>query len=209
MAITKVKKQEIVSNLIDIFNNSQSIAFTKNNWLSVEEISKLRKDLREVWASYTLAKKTLIKIAFKEVYWKELTDDLLPEQISVLASREDAVAWLSKLSSYMKGINKKVERISWAGWYFEWEIKNAEEIKLLASIPSRETLLGRLIWSMQSPISSLARFFDAASKKLSEESKENLGQLDSPTKEETLVNSEENISTNKEEKEEENSQKAN
>jgi hypothetical protein len=45
-------------------------------------------------------------------------------------------------------------------------LKTADETKVLASMPSRETLLGRLVGSMKSPISALARFFDAAKKDL-------------------------------------------
>jgi hypothetical protein len=50
-------------------------------------------------------------------------------------------------------------------------------------MPSRETLLGRLVGSMQSPIAGLARFFDAASKKLEAENMANLGSKPTPKKE--------------------------
>jgi ribosomal protein L10 len=49
-------------------------------------------------------------------------------------------------------------------------------------MPSRETLLARLLGSMQSPLSSLARFFDWASKELSEKGKNKVGELE-PKKE--------------------------
>jgi large subunit ribosomal protein L10 len=77
MAVTKEKKIEILEKLKENFKNSNSIAFTSNSGLTVEEISELRTELREVGAKFMLAKKTLIKIALKEVYDIELSDDQL------------------------------------------------------------------------------------------------------------------------------------
>jgi len=78
MAVTKAKKSEILEELKENFKNAKSISFTSNSGLSVAEMSELRKNLREVNASFTLAKKTLIKIAMKEVHNVELNYDLLP-----------------------------------------------------------------------------------------------------------------------------------
>ena len=64
MAVSKTKKIDILENLKKSIKDAKSIAFTTNNWLSVEEITNLRKDLRTVNWSFTLVKKTLIKIAF-------------------------------------------------------------------------------------------------------------------------------------------------
>jgi hypothetical protein len=57
-------------------------------------------------------------------------------------------------------------KLTWAISIFEWVLKTQEETKVLAGLPSKETLLGRLVGSMKSPISALARFFDAAKKDL-------------------------------------------
>ncbi len=186
MALTKAQKVEVLNNLKKLLENAKSIGFTTNSGLSVEEITNLRKSLREVDATFTLAKKTLIKLAFKEVYWVELDDSLLPWQIALVISNEDAIAGLGKVNTFRKEVKDKIE---WAGGYFEGKIKNAEEIAQIASMPSRETLLGRLVGSMQSPLSSLARFFDATAKELEEKGKSKVAELEGEKKEE---NNEEN-----------------
>lgn len=84
----------------------------------------------------------------------------------------------------MKAINKDADKMEWALSIFEGELKDKEETKLIASMPSRETLLGRLVGSMKSPISGMARFFDAAAKELESTGKEKAGELEGK-KEET------------------------
>jgi ribosomal protein L10 len=55
---------------------------------------------------------------------------------------------------------------------------DADATKKIASMPSRETLLGRLVGSMQSPLSGLARFFDAAAKELESTGVDTVGKLE-------------------------------
>ena len=175
MAVSKGKKSEILEELKTLIKGAKSISFTTNSWLTVEEISNLRNKLREANSSFTIAKKTLIKLAFKEVYDVEISDDILSWQIAMLCSNDDAVAWMSVANSVMKELK---EKMVWAWSYFEWELKWVEETQVIASMPSRDTLLWRLVWSMQSPISALARFFDAASKDLEEKGKSKVWELE-------------------------------
>lgn len=186
MAVSKTKKIDILENLKKSIKDAKSVAFTTNNWLSVEEITNLRKDLRTVNWSFTIVKKTLIKIAFKEVYNVEIDDSILPGQIAVVCSNDDAVSALWKVNEFIKSF-KKNPKVVWAWSYFEWSIKDAKDTTVIASIPSREVLLGRLVWSMMSPVSALARFFDAAAKKLTEEWKANLWSAPSAKKAEPKV----------------------
>ena len=169
MALTKAQKSEVLNKIKELIKDSKSVGFTTNTGLTVEEITNLRVSLREVNATFTLAKKTLIKIAFKEVFNVELDDSLLPNQIALVVSNEDSVSGLGKVNDFKKKVEDKIE---WTACYFEGEMKDTEETKLIASMPSRDTLLGRMVGSLQAPLSGLARFFDAAAKELEEKGKE-------------------------------------
>ncbi len=176
MAVSKAKKTEILEELKTLLKNSKSVWFTSNSGLSVDDITNLRISLREVDSTITLAKKTLIKIAFKEVYDVDITDDLLPGQIAMVCSNEDAIAGLGKVNEYIK--KDEDDKMIWTGSFMEWELQDAEATKKLAGMPSRETLLGRLVGSMQSPLSGLARFFDAAAKDIESQGKQKVGELE-------------------------------
>jgi len=162
MAVTKQQKQEILSELTTKFKEAKSIGFASTTTLTVEEFSNLRNGLREVNATYTLAKKTLMKRALKDALDIDIDLSDLPGQIGAVCSNEDAVAGLGKVNDLVK--STEGEKINWAISIFEWELKNLEDTKIIAGMPSRETLLGRMVGSLQSPLSSFARLLDAISK---------------------------------------------
>lgn len=181
MAVTRAKKSEILSTLIENIKNAKSIGFAQTNGLTVSEFSALRADLRTVNTTYNLAKKTLVRIAVKEALGIDLDLALLPGQVWVICSNDDAVAWLSKTNAYItKAYNKKVQvqKISWVASIFEGKVNGLEETKVIASMPSRETLLSRLVGSMMSPLSGMARFLDAAAKEVETQGKTKVGQLE-------------------------------
>ncbi len=186
MAISKNKKTEILEKLKENFKNSKSVAFTSNNGLTVEEVSELRKDLREVDAKFMLAKKTLIKIAMKEVYDVEMADDNLEWQIAVLFSFGDEVAGLWKVDKFIKKVWEG--KVKWSSSYMDGKINWAEETKALAKLPSKDTLLWMLVGTMQAPvqkfvgtldsvISSFARVLNSAKCELEEKWKEKVWDL--------------------------------
>lgn len=181
MAVSRTKKSEILSELIENIKNAKSIGFAQTNGMKVSDFSDLRKDLRTVNTTYNLTKKTLVKIAVKEALWLDLDLDLLPWQVWVVCSNDDAIAWLSKTNAYiLKSFNKKAtaQKISWVASIFEWQINWLEETKAIASMPSKETLLSRLVGSMMSPLSGMARFLDAASKELTTQGKTKVWELE-------------------------------
>ncbi len=181
MAVTRAQKSEILSALIENIKNAKSIGFAQTNGMTASDFSDLRKELRTVHSSYNLAKKTLVRIAVKEALGLDLNLDLLPGQVWVLCSHNDAVAWLSKANAYITSVFSKkaeVQKMSWVASIFEWQINGLEETKVIASMPSRETLLSRLVGSMMSPLSGMARFLDAASKELETQGKSKVGELE-------------------------------
>lgn len=169
MAITKQKKAEIMNDLVAKFKEAKSIWFATTNTVTVKEFARLRKSLREINASYTLAKKTIIKKALKEALDIDVDTNSLEWQIWIVCSNDDSIVWLSKVNIFMKEVNWpkwKLGKLVWSISIFEGELKTIEETKVLASLPTKETLLSRLVGSMKSPISALARFFDATKKEL-------------------------------------------
>jgi len=176
MAVTKQQKADILADLTAKFKDATSIGFAATSTLTVAEFGDLRNSLREVNATYTIAKKTLIKIALKDALDIEVNLDDLPGQIGAVCSNDDAVAGLGKVNDLVK--STKGEKVEWAVSIFEGELKDNESTKTIAGMPSRETLLGRLVGSMQSPLSGLARFFDAAAKEVEAKGVDSVGKLE-------------------------------
>jgi len=175
MAVSKAQKVAILEELVAKFKEAKSIGFASTNTMTVSEFSELRSNLREVNATYNLAKKTLIKKAVKEALDIDLDLSTLEGQIGAVCSNDDAVAGLGKVNDLVK---KSEDKIVWASCIFEGELKTLEETKVIAGMPSRETLLSRMVGSLMSPLSGMARFLDAAAKEVETQGKENLSQIE-------------------------------
>ncbi|MFZ4461802.1 MAG: 50S ribosomal protein L10 [Patescibacteria group bacterium] len=176
MAVTKDQKVAILAVLEAHFKDAQSIAFTTNQKLTVLEVSNMKKEIRAVGGTYMIAKKTLVRIAFKNVFGLDLDIDTLPGQVATLICKEDKIAPLGVVGKYAKQFAKE-KKIVFSGGYIDGRILGAEETTKLASLPSREVLLAKLLGSMMSPLSSLARFFDAAKNDLGSKGGATVGDL--------------------------------
>jgi large subunit ribosomal protein L10 len=167
MAVSKAQKSEILSVLEAHIREAKSIGFTKNQRLATLDTSRIKKELRDVQAIFMIAKKTLIRIAFKNVHGIDLDMDSLPGQVALIIAKGDAISPLGVISKYVKEF-KKEEKIVLIAGYMDGRMMDAAETTKLSTLPSREVLLSRLLGSMMSPLASLARFFDAAGKDMTE-----------------------------------------
>lgn len=165
MAVSKNKKIEVLASVEKELKLATSVAFTSNTKLTVEEVTRLRRELLAVNAQFTLVKKTLVRIAFKNIYGVELNEEIMPGQVAVLISRWDKIAWIAIVNKYVNELRKE-EKIKFVGSYFDGQVLDADATAKIANLPSREVLLAKLLGSMKSPISALARFFDSAKKDL-------------------------------------------
>lgn len=163
MAVSKARKEEQLVALEAHLKAATSVAFTSNTKVTVLEVSNLKKDLRAQNAILLTIKKTLIRIAFKNVYGADLNLDTLPGQVSLVIAKGDAIAPLGVANKYSKEWAKE-EKMTFVGGYMDGRLMDGAETKKLATLPSREVLLAKLLGSMMSPLSGLARFFDAAGK---------------------------------------------
>ena len=185
MAVSRARKSEQLTALETHLKEAKSVAFTSNQKVTVLEISALKKDLRAVDAIVLVAKKTLIRIAFQNVYGVALDLETLPGQVALIIGKGDAIAPFGITNKYATEWRKEEKMVFVAG-YMEGRLMDATETKKLATLPSREVLLAKLLGSMMSPLSGLARFFDAAGKDLTTKGLTKVGDLTvaAPAKEE-------------------------
>lgn len=180
MAVSKAKKVEQLAVLESHLKTATSVGFTSNQKITVLDVTALKKDLRSENAIFHTAKKTLICIAFKNVYGVELDINTLPGQIALIISQGDAIAPLGIAAKYANDW-KKEQKLTFVAGYMEGRMMDGAETKKLATLPSREVLLAKLLGSMMSPLSGLARFFDAAGKELTDKSLTKVSDLTAAT----------------------------
>lgn len=145
-------KQPIVNEIAEAVSGAQSAVLVQYLGLTVEQDTKLRKDLREAGVVYKVYKNTLMRRAFEGTEFEALSKHLDgPNAIAI--SKNDPVAPEKILSEYAK----KYECFSMVAGVVEGVYADPAKLAEMASIPSREVLLGRLFGSMKSPVSNFAR----------------------------------------------------
>ncbi len=150
MAITKEKKQIILTKLDGVKNDSESVVFVKFNGMTVADTTAMRADLREAGVGFFVAKKTLMKRAFDGAYEGEMPE--LEGEIA-LAYSKDAITPAQKIKEYA---GKYKENLAIAGGIFQGVYKDAIEMVEIASIPPLPVLRGMFVNVINSPIQGLA-----------------------------------------------------
>ena len=159
MAKVELKKpivDEIAANVKD----AQSVVLVDYRGLTVEQDTELRKSLREAGVVYKVYKNTFMTRAFKDTAFEGLTQ-YLEGPSAVAISTEDATAPARVLSEFAK----KADKLEIKAGVVEGTVYDAKGIASIASIPSREVLISRLLGSMQSPITNFARVMNQLAEK--------------------------------------------
>jgi large subunit ribosomal protein L10 len=149
-------KKPIVEEIASTVEGAQAVVLVNYSGLNVEQDTELRKTLREAGVTYKVYKNTMMKLAFKGTEFEALADDLNGTN-AIAVSKDDATAPARILAEFAKK-NDKLELISGV---VEGKYADKAAIAALASIPSREVLLSRLLGSMQGTIASFARVIKA------------------------------------------------
>lgn len=145
-------KQPIVEEIAGNLEGAQGVVLCEYRGLTVEQDTQLRKNLREAGVKYKVYKNTLVKRAIEGSAFESLKDDLTgPTAIAI--SDTDATAPARILANFAK----EAEALVLKSGVVEGNYYDQDSIKQLASIPSREELLSKLLGSIQSPIANFAR----------------------------------------------------
>jgi len=162
MAVTKQMKQEQLADLKDRFKRAKTVSFAGNQGLSVLEVQELRGKLREKDSDMKVAKKTLMKIAAEEAGYKDIPDEVLAGAVgAVFTYNDDIIAGPKAIYEYAK----KHEALTLLGALLDGKVLTKEEAKTLAMTPSKEELIGKLLFLFTYPMSGFVRALDAIAKK--------------------------------------------
>ena len=145
-------KQPVVQAIAEDIKDAASVVLVDYRGLTVAEDTALRKQLREAGVDYKVYKNTMMKRAFAGTDCEELSQHL--EGTNAIAiSATDATAPARILAKYAK----QFPALELIAGVVEGNYNDQAGIQALSQVPSREELLGKLLGSIQSPITNFAR----------------------------------------------------
>lgn len=158
------KKQQFVEELTEKLKNAASGVLVDYKGITVEDDTKLRKELRENGVDYFVVKNTLLKRALNAAGIEGL-DSALEGTTAIALSNDDIII-------APKVLNKKAEdskgQFAIKLGFVDGKVISKEEVEAYAKLPSKETLLSQLVFMLQSPMQRLAIAISEIEKKQGE-----------------------------------------
>jgi len=145
------QKEAVVAEVAKQVAGAQAIVMAENRGLPVAAMTQLRAKARASGVYFRVVKNTLVRRAVAETAFAPLADKMVGPLAYGIGPDPVAVAKL--LNDFAKGHEKFVI----AGGAMPGQVMSAKEVTALASLPSREELLARLVGTMQAPIAKLVR----------------------------------------------------
>ena len=145
-------KAAVVEEMKEKLQSAQGAVFVGFSGLTVADVTKLRRKFREGGVEYKVIKNTLTRIAADELGYNAL-DAIFEGPTALAYSTEDAVAPAKILKEFIK--ETKTEALTVKAGLADGQVIDVAAVDALASLPSREELLAKLVGSMQAPISGL------------------------------------------------------
>ena len=159
--VAKVElKQPIVQEISEQIKDAQSVVVVDYRGLTVAEDTQLRKQLREAGVAYKVYKNTLVNFAIKGTDFESLSD-VLEGPNAFAISTTDATAPARVIAKFAK----TAPALEIKAGVVEGTFYDADGMKAIATIPSREELLSKFLGSIQSPITNFARVINQIAEK--------------------------------------------
>lgn len=150
MAITRDKKQALVSEMSELFALAKGTAVAKYQGLSVADVQELRKNARAAGVTIRVVKNRLVRVAMSDnPTYKEADTSALVGQLLYAFSNEDEVMPAKILNDFGK-THPALELA--AGFSGEGLALSADEVKALAGLPSKNQLIAEVVAQLLSPV---------------------------------------------------------
>lgn len=151
--LTRQQKQALLEEVATQAKEAKALVFSDYKGTTVAEISEIRAKLRESGSRFRVLKKTILGLALREV-GIEVDTRSLTGQIGVAFGTDEVVA-AKTLADFIK--KNKDGSFSMVGGALEGKQLSATEVGALAKLPSKGELRGKLVGTLQAPISGFVR----------------------------------------------------
>ena len=145
----RTEKEQLVTELTDKIKGAQALYYTDFTGLNVKRMTQLRRELRRAGVEYVVIKNTL---ALRAVNDSGLVADRLKGPTGIVVAH-DALAGAKVLSDFAKANDQKP---AIKGWMFDGRQIDADQVKALANMPSREQMLSELGAGLMAPLAQFA-----------------------------------------------------
>ena len=162
MSLNRSEKEAVVTDVAGLAAKAQTLVMAEYRGITVADMTRLRSSARSSGVSLSVLKNTLARRAVADSAFAVASDQMTGPLIYGFSV--DAVAAAKVVAEFAKTNDKLVIR----GGAFAGKALDANGVKQLASIPSKEVLLAQLLGLMQSPISRTARVLSALAEKKGE-----------------------------------------
>lgn len=153
MALTKDQKNQVVSEVSELLTSSKMTVVAAYRGTTVKAIQQLRREARENGTQVRVVKNRLLKQALKSVdSLKDVETSALTDQLLYAFNSEDEVAPAQVLANFAK-TNPSIVFIGAIS--AEGKFISADDVKALATLPSKEQLVAQVIATLLSPVNDV------------------------------------------------------
>jgi large subunit ribosomal protein L10 len=151
MALSREKKAQVIAEVADLLNTSKLTVVAKYSGTSVKSLQQLRRDSRDSGTKIRVVKNRLVKKAMSgSDKFKDIDMDLLSGQLVYAFNSQDEVAPAQNLAAFAKN-EPQLEFVG--GINSEGQQLTADDIKELASLPTKDQLRAQLVGTIGAPLS--------------------------------------------------------
>ena len=152
MAITKGRKNELVTRYSEWVRQSKALVLTQYVGLTMKDIDALRSKVRENGGEFHIIKNTLAKLAFEQA-GLPIRQEQFEGSTAVVFAFSDAPATVKTVTDFVK----TSEFLKIKGGYLDKQVLTADGVKALADLPPLPVIRGQLLGMLLAPASKLAR----------------------------------------------------
>jgi len=167
MALTRKQKGQVVDEYKKLLQDAKNVVIMNQKSIPVNEVVKLRKGVAEGGGKLKVVKKRLFLRALEEAGYESVKREDLDGSVIVLFSLDDEYSPLKSINKQIKEWKKQDQpfSLSFLGGWYDKEWKDAGYVETIASIPSKQELLGQLAYLLNYPIQSFAYALDQIAQK--------------------------------------------